>query len=369
MARAGLGYHWSCLFANDIDSKKAQSYIENWGPKEMKVSDVSALKASDIPAGGSLAWASFPCQDLSLAGQGAGLKGARSGSFWPFWRLIAALARQGRTLDLIVLENVCGALTSHGGRDFAAICGALARGGYRFGALVMDAADFLPQSRPRLFIAAVHRSLVAPRSAQADFPSMKWHTPSLMRAFRALPSAARKEWIWWAPPTPPPHNARLPDVLEQEPQGVAWHTKAETRKLLALMEPVNHAKVRQAMLSGQRCVGAVYKRARPNGRGKTAQRAEIRFDGLAGCLRTPIGGSSRQTILIVEGHNLRSRLLSPREVARLMGLPDEYALPAKYNDAYHLAGDGVAVPVVRHIAEHILLPVLRRKQTTYRRAA
>jgi len=39
-------------------------------------------------------------------------------------------------------------------------------------------------------------------------------------------------------------------------------------------------------------------------------------------------------------------------------LPDEYPLPSRYNDAYHLTGDGVAVPVVRHIAEHILEPML-----------
>jgi DNA (cytosine-5)-methyltransferase 1 len=51
-------------------------------------------------------------------------------------------------------------------------------------------------------------------------------------------------------------------------------------------------------------------------------------------------------------------LLSPREAARLMGLPDDYMLPQNYNEAYHLAGDGVAVPVVRFLAEHILEPLL-----------
>jgi DNA (cytosine-5)-methyltransferase 1 len=57
---------------------------------------------------------------------------------------------------------------------------------------------------------------------------------------------------------------------------------------------------------------------------------------------------------VVDGKKIRSRLLSPREAARLMGLPDEYRLPARYNDAYHVCGDGVRVPVVRHIAEHVL---------------
>jgi len=50
--------------------------------------------------------------------------------------------------------------------------------------------------------------------------------------------------------------------------------------------------------------------------------------------------------------------LSPREASRLMGLPDSYKLPENYNEAYHLSGDGVVVPVVRFLAAHILEPLL-----------
>lgn len=105
-------------------------------------------------------------------------------------------------------------------------------------------------------------------------------------------------------------------------------------------------------------IGGIYRRTRPDGSGGKVQRAEVRFDNISGCLRTPAGGSSRQTILVVEESRVRSRLLSPREAARLMGLPDDYILPRNYNEAYHLAGDGVAVPVVRFLAERILEPVL-----------
>jgi DNA (cytosine-5)-methyltransferase 1 len=85
----------------------------------------------------------------------------------------------------------------------------------------------------------------------------------------------------------------------------------------------------------------------------------VRFDEIAGCLRTPGGGSSRQTIIVVQGNKVRSRLLSPREAARLMGLPDEYILPGNYNDAYRLMGDGVVVPVVRHLSRYLLEPIVR----------
>lgn len=116
-------------------------------------------------------------------------------------------------------------------------------------------------------------------------------------------------------------------------------------------------------------VGAIYKRTRLDENGYKIQRAEVRFDDVAGCLRTPSGGSSRQLILVVEGSKVRSRLISGRETARLMGLPENYELPTNYNEAYHLTGDGVVVPVVRHLAENIFLPILRNNADEKQAAA
>ena len=137
----------------------------------------------------------------------------------------------------------------------------------------------------------------------------------------------------------------------------------------AMMSDINREKLDEAKSSGRRTVGAVYKRTRLDAFGRKAQRAEIRFDDVAGCLRTPAGGSSRQVIVVVEGNKVRSRLISPRETARLMGLPDSYMLPPNYNEAYHLTGDGVAVPVVRHLAAHIFEPMLIRPREPARVAA
>ena len=52
-----------------------------------------------------------------------------------------------------------------------------------------------------------------------------------------------------------------------------------------------------------------------------------------------------------------------------MGLDDAYELPARYNDAYHVAGDGVVVPVVAHIAQSVLEPILCANFVTQLRAA
>ena len=365
MARAGLGPEWRCLFANDIDTMKVATYERNWGNGHILCRDISKLTVADLPGEVvDLSWASFPCQDLSLAGVNKGLGRedddalTRSGTFWPFWKTMRSLIARERGPRLIVLENVYGCLTSHQGRDFAAIAEAISEAGYRFGAVIIDAAHFVPQSRPRLFFIAVEKGQDVPIDLVGEAPGPNWHPPALTEAAARLPKAIRKNWIWWRLAPPPLRNATLSDIVEQRPTGVKWHTPEETKRILSLMSPINVKKVDKAKSLKILMVGAVYRRTRPDENGVKVQRAEVRFDGIAGCLRTPAGGSSRQTILVVEGKKIQSRLLSPREAARLMGLNDDYQLPDRYNDAYHVCGDGVCAPVVRHIAAHALEPIL-----------
>ena len=359
MARAGLGTSWTCLFANDFDPKKGLVYQANWGTGgELTVGDVRSLDASRLPGCPDLVWGSFPCQDLSLAGAGAGLKGDRSGTFYPFWDVIRGLIADGRAPKLVAVENVCGTLTSHGGKDFEAICGTFAEAGYRFGALVINADLFVPQSRPRLFVLGVHPSVELDRAMISPGPILPFHTRALCRAVEALPERTRDKLLWWNLPTPERRSNTFAGLIEETPDSVSWHTPAETRRLVAMMSPINLAKLEAAKRAGRRMVGGVYRRTRLDEAGRKVQRAEVRFDDVAGCLRTPAGGSSRQVILVIDGKQVRSRLISSRETARLMGLEDDYVLPRNYNDAYHLTGDGVAVPVVRYLAQHIFEPLL-----------
>jgi DNA (cytosine-5)-methyltransferase 1 len=361
MVRAGLGARWRCLFANDLDPRKAEAYRRNWGDGgELTVGDVAGVTPADLPGVADLMWGSFPCQDLSLAGQGAGLGGARSGAFHAFWRLVTGLAEVRRAPRLVVVENVCGTLTSRGGRDFATICEAFAAAGYVFGALVINAEAFLPQSRPRLFIVGV-RARAAPAAAMATARAdSRWHPPALVRAVERLSPAVRAQHVWWRLPGPASVRADLATLLEEDGPAVRWHAPARTAALLALMAPAHRSRVEAARRDGGRTVGTVYRRTRPDGAGGRAQRAEVRFDGVAGCLRTPAGGSSRQTLLVIERGEVRSRLLTPRETARLMGLDDSYRLPDSNTDAYHLTGDGVPAPVVAHLARWLFEPLLER---------
>ena len=359
MVRAGFGDGWTCLFANDFDARKGLTYQANWGTGgELRVGDVRALQARDLPGHPDLVWGSFPCQDLSLAGIGAGLAGERSGTFYAFWDLVRDLAVEGRAPRLVAVENVCGALTSRSGADFEAMCRTFAEAGYRFGAVVINADLFVPQSRPRLFVTGVRADTAICGGLVSPGPVAPFHTPALVRAVERLPEALRSSFLWWNLPTPPRRTLTFPDLIEDAPDSVDWHTAAETERLLSLMSPVNRAKVQAARRAGRRMVGGVYRRTRTDASGQKVQRAEVRFDDVAGCLRTPSGGSSRQTLLVVDADRSRSRLISARETARLMGLADDYILPRSYSDAYHLTGDGVVVPVARHLARHLFEPLV-----------
>jgi DNA (cytosine-5)-methyltransferase 1 len=367
MARAGLGVGWRCAFANDFDQMKARTYAINWGNDHLVCGDVADVTTAQLRGRVDLTWASFPCQDLSLAGKYRGLGEAsskvmtRSGTFWPFWKMMTQLRAEGRPPRLIVLENVIGAISSRDGRDFEAVCNAFSSTGYRYGAVVIDAKHFVPQSRPRLFFIAVADDVPIPAGLTRRAADDQWHSPALCAAQDRLRGEAKAQWQWWGLATPPARNIGFADLIEEKPAHCRWHSKAETARLLALMNPLHLAKIEQARASGERRVGGVYKRTRPDENGIKRQRAEVRFDDIAGCLRTPAGGSSRQAIVVVEGSSIQSRLLSPREAARLMGLDDDYILPDRYNDAYHVAGDGVCVPVVRYIAVQLLEPILGMK--------
>ena len=352
MARAGLGEGWRGLLANDFDALKARVYRDNWGGDILREGDVWRLEAADLPGQADLAWASSPCQDFSLAGSRAGLTGGRSSAFWGFWRLMEALAHEDRPPRVLVLENVGGLLSSKGGADFADLCGALAKAGYSLGAVELDASAFTPQSRPRVFVVACRGR---PPATLAGAAPGFGHTPAVRRAQASLPSSLRRSWIWWRLPAPAARNMNLRDLLEPD-AAVAWRTPAQTRRLMDQASPAHRARLAEAAAMDGRAVAAAFRRIRIEG-GRKVQRAELRLDGLAGCLRTPGGGSSRQLLVVAEGEQVRSRLLTPREGARLMGLPEDYRLPPTATAAFQVIGDGVAVPVVRHLARALLEPL------------
>lgn len=348
---AGLGLDGFRIgFANDIDAMKAAAFRANHPGVPLHHGDVWDIDPTALPPAPDLAWASSPCQDVSLAGARGGLKAKRSGAFWGFWRLVEALGE--RRPRIVVIENVAGLLTSGGGADFAAVCEAMVQAGYRVGALEMDAALWLPQSRPRLFIVAM-REATGPESVG---PKGVFHTQRLVAAVERLHANVRAHWAWWSLAAPSRRNLDLAAMVEPD-DAVEWLDDAKASAVLDLAAPLHRARLDAAQGSGKRCVGAAYRRVRIENGVKT-QRLEIRFDGLAGCLRTPAGGSSRQYVVVCDGGRTRVRRLTGREAARLMGVAEDYVLPSSESAALKLMGDAVAVPVVRALSEGLLRPAL-----------
>jgi DNA (cytosine-5)-methyltransferase 1 len=225
------------------------------------------------------------------------------------------------------VEPRVGLLSSHGGKDIAAIREAFERESYVCATAVIDALHFVPQSRPRVFIVGARKELGVGVEGLVE------------SAVAALPVC----------------NTRLIDILDL---GAPCRTAEETAEVLALLPARHRAKLEEMRRAGRWVARTYFRRRRPDGNGGKIQVAEIRDDEIAGALRTAAGGSSIQSIIAVNGPMTRTRRLTPRETARLMGLPDTYRLPTNDVEAYDLTGDGLVAPIVRHLATHVFEPIL-----------
>jgi len=363
MVRLALAPSWVCVFANDIDKKKTRAYKENFSSNgELVEADIATVATERVPNGADLAWASFPCQDLSIAGKVEGLSGHRSSTFWEFWRVVREKARLGVPLPLVVIENVVGLLYSKSGKDFAAIVHEFRKLRYAVGAFVVDASLFVPQSRARVFIVGVHESRDIPGHLISSVPELGPFYPRKLIDLVYTPKLALQDcWVWWRLIAPNAPVCKLSDIVEWDTGEVPWHTKDQHSRLLSQLSPAHRKKVDALVAARATAVLPIYRRTRQDDSGNKVQRAEARFDDKSGALRTPVGGSSRQLLLFIKGGRTKSRLLSPREAARLMGVPDSYRLPSNYNEAYHLIGDGVVVDVVSWINRHLFEPLLQNR--------
>lgn len=342
---------WQVAFANDFDPQKHEIYQSHFRDEyeHFLLGDVHQLNPEDIPSV-TLATASFPCNDLSLAGARHGLCGKHSSAFWGFLNIIQNM--NDRKPPLILLENVPGFLASHNGNDFQEALLALNRLGYSVDAFIIDAARFVPQSRQRLFVVGTldqlssiwevkeqpqfHESDVRPK-ALAEFikkhPEIRWN-------IRDLPHL-------------PTLRSTLKDLIEDLPDtSDLWWSHERVEYLLNQMSPKHHAIAEQMISGPEYSYGTVFRRIR-----NKKSMGELRTDGLAGCLRTPRGGSGRQILFKAGKGKCHARLLTPRECARLMGVGD-YTITVPLNQALFGFGDAVCVPVIEWIAKYYLNPVV-----------
>jgi DNA (cytosine-5)-methyltransferase 1 len=357
LVRSGLGEGWVARFANDIDPKKCRAYRQNFGDECLFEGDIADVSVDFLNQDIDLYWASSPCQDFSLAGHRRGLNGQRSSAFFPWISLVKQAVTLGFGPKIIAFENVSGLISSNSGADFRAVIASFQDLGYRVGALEIDAKLFLPQSRQRMFVVAVRSDIDLGHAPIGRSPKLPFHSDRLVNFTKTLSQKEIENWIWWDIDAGLQPKVALADCLEKD-VSEGWLPKQEVARYFSMMSPLHQQRIRDIQAQGQSVVGTIYKRGRADETGQIRQRVEVRLDGLAGCLRTPGGGSSRQTVAFVTPKETRMRLLTAREAARLMGIHDSYVLPNAYNEAYKISGDGVAVPVVRYLAASIFEPVL-----------
>lgn len=335
LERAGIDVVWANEWADD----KAAMYRGNFADvDELVVGDIADVDARDVPDV-DIAWSSFPCTDLSLAGNRAGLAGTASGTFWEFTRILDEMGE--RRPRVVAIENVVGFATSHGGDDITAAIAELNRLDYSVDVLTLDARRFVPQSRPRMFLVGAQdapEDVVDPNSElrpdwlQAPFgdPSLKTHRASL-------------------PAPPRPLTSGLSTVVERSG---AWWDSARTAAFVSSLSNLQAQRLDELRKAKTVSYRTAYRRTRAG-----VARWEIRADDISGCLRTARGGSSKQAVVRAGNGTVKVRWMTAREYARLMGAED-YALDGvKDLQALFGFGDAVCVPAVGWLARNYLVPL------------
>ncbi len=354
---------WKTVWANDLDEDKLEIYRGHFtdADKVFVHDDVHKIAPEDLP-NVALATASFPCNDLSLAGGRSGLAGTHSSAFWGFIEVIKGLGKKRRP-PIVLLENVAGFLTSHGGNDLREACAALNELGYALDVLMIDAAHFVPQSRQRLFIIGSMRARTGKGTKNVeDFGASPVRPSTLVDFMLWNPDI---DWHIRELPKLPKRKTTLADILEDVPHNSThWWSEERAKYLLEQMSP-RHRTIADEMIRGKKTTyGTVFRRVR-----NSRSMAELRTDGIAGCLRTPRGGSGRQILFAAGDGKYRVRLLTPRECARLMGA-NNYTLPKtlNLNQALFGFGDAVCVDVIAWLAKNYLNP-LWNELTTHKHEA
>jgi DNA (cytosine-5)-methyltransferase 1 len=323
LERAGM----TCVAQVEIDAAASGVLSHHWPdvPRfdDVRVVDRRTLPACDLICGG------FPCQDLSVAGQRAGLAGVRSGLFFEMVRVIHELRPA-----YVVWENVPGLLTSNHGRDFAAVLMALDGIGYRGAWSVLDARFFgLAQRRRRVFGVFTRLDSGAERAAEI---------------------LSLTERMRWNPAQSGTPQQEIAGTLGSNSESGGRRTTdldgagAYIVGALSAVPPLKAQSGQSGKGDGAPLVAFAWNVA-------GSERTNIVRDGeYAGSL-----GVRRQDE--IKGH-FGVRRLTPMECERLQGFPDGWTAVNDQLDSprYKQLGNAVAVPVIEWIGHRIMTTEIAR---------
>jgi len=351
---------WETTYALDYDAEKELAYVNHFGGGHYYKEDIAKVKGSTIPSV-LLAHASFPCTDLSVAGGRKGIHHGESSAFWEFARVLSEMKKkhgEGKP-PLVLLENVEGLLTSNQGKDLELVLRSLNEMNYRVDLLRVDASHFVPQSRVRIFVIGIHDHLARKLVGEVFSQERNLQT-SNARPTKIIQYIARYpgiKWYFHDLPNLPTRQITLDDIVDKSE---SWWTGEKTQYLYNQMHARHQDVLQEKLYDDNYSYFTSFRRMRIRD-GKSQSTAELRLDGIAGCLRTPKGGSARQILVRVGRGKIDARLINGKEAAHLMG-----AFDFKLNTSFGLNqilfgfGDAVCVPAVEWITNNYLNEVAER---------
>ena len=351
---------WRVVWANDVSEQKFRMYKAFFSDagRIYVVADVFQVDPESVPET-ALATCSFPCVNLSVAGRMEGINGRHSSAFWGFINILERQSRKGRHPPLVLVENVPGWLYSNKGRDFRLTVEALNRLGYMCDVFAVNALSFRPQSRLRVFLVGMREDVFGgPDDPRFYFERVRRRSRLLapLTLRRSVQACLDLSWKHLPVPAPPPlKTSGLAEIVEPLPEShPLWWPEEEVERHMKMMSEEHRRRVEELARREEYSYRAFFRRMRGG-----EQRVEVRKDEVAGCLRTAVGGSAQQFLLRAGKGTIRMRRMTPREYARLQGVPDDLPIPERVGRVQALTGfgDAVCVDVVEWIAKNVLAPV------------
>ena len=166
-ALKNIGVPHKVVAISEIDKNALTSYKALHG-ETLNLGDIRQIE--ELPEADFWTY-SFPCQDISVAGHGAGIKeGTRSGLLLEVERLLRKAAEQGTLPKYLLLENVKNLVSKKFKADFDSWLSFLSSLGYTNYWQVLNAKDYgIPQHRERVFCVSIrgeHTAFVFPEKRE-----------------------------------------------------------------------------------------------------------------------------------------------------------------------------------------------------------
>lgn len=285
------------IWANEINRAACKTYRHNFGNEYLVEGNIQRVRASTIPKFDILT-AGFPCQAFSSVGLKDGFDDPRGNLFFEILRIAKVVKPR-----VMLLENVANLIKHDEGNTFKVIIDSLSQLKYHVVYKVMNAKEYggLPQQRNRIYIVAFR---FKKDLKKFQFPEK---IPLVTTAF---------------------------DYFEKDKIDDKYYMNGH-RMWKRMMEYMDDKK-------------RVYR--------FTDWGLSRGMEGICPTLLAAMGSRFERIPFFYDNYSVR--LMTPRECARLQGFPEDYSFPAiSEKEIYKQIGNSVCVPVVRSIAQKILVAI------------